>query len=187
MLLTKHSAIHVITDVMKGVIMPNFKRHLVLWAAFFVPLVLAACSDSDSNDSPPPVVTSPITGQWTATEGFLASNDITTIAGEYTLRVTLEETAGDIVTNINAVNEVLIMLEQPTATTLETRRQGDPSFVTGTLNGTQVTLEVNIGTPLQPASLVITGSLQNDTTITGETTLALFGVTATSPVTMTKQ
>lgn len=170
--------------------MLNFKRNFVLFIVIFVTLFLTACGDSGSSGdtpTPPPPVTSPITGQWTAAEVFSASNDTTTVAGEYTFRVTLEETAGVIATNINAINEIVITLEQPTGTTLENRRQGDPSFVTGTLNGNQVTLEVDIGNPLQPVSLVITGTLQGNTTITGEATLELFGVTATSPVTMTKQ
>jgi hypothetical protein len=92
-----------------------------------------------------------------------------------------------IATNIEAVNEVVITLSQPAGTTIESRRQGDASFVTGTLNGTQVVLEVDIGNPMQPAALQIAGTLQNDDTITGEATLELFGVTASSPITMNKQ
>ena len=76
-------------------------------------------------------------------------------AGELTFSVSLEENAGAITTNIEAVNEVVITLTQPTATTIESRRQGDPSFVTGTLNGTQVVLEVDVDSPMQPAALQI--------------------------------
>lgn len=170
--------------------MPNFKYHAMLCVLCVMSLVLVACSDSDSGGdtpTPTPPVTSPITGQWTATETFAASSDTITTAGELTFSVTLEENAGVITTNIEAVNDVVITLTQPTATTIESRRQGDPSFVTGTLNGTQVVLEVDVDSPMQPAALQIVGTLQNDDTITGEATLELFGVTATSPITMNKQ
>jgi len=170
--------------------MPNFKYHAMLCVLCVMSLVLTACSDSDSGGdtpTPTPPVASPITGQWTATETFVANSDTITAAGELTFSVTLEENAGVITTNIEAVNDVVITLTQPTATTIESSRQGDASFVTGTLNGTQVVLEVDVGNPIQPASLLIEGTLQNDDTITGEASLELFGVTATSPITMNKQ
>jgi len=173
--------------------MPNFKHRVVLYV-LCVTVLLAACSDSGDDDNghgemPP---TSPITGQWTATEAFsstndTATNDTVTVAGNVIFSATLEENAGVIATNIEAVNDVIINLTQPTATTIERSRQGDASFVTGTLNGTQVVLEVDIGDAMQPVSLLIEGNLQNDDTITGEATLGLFGVTATSPITMNKQ
>ncbi len=171
--------------------MLNFKHRVVLCVLCVMSLVLVACGDSDDGSDtpppPPPMTTSPITGQWTATEAFSGSSDTTTVAGEVTFNVTLEENAGVIATNIEAVNEVVITLSQPAGTTIESRRQGDASFVTGTLNGTQVVLEVDIGNPMQPAALQIAGTLQNDDTITGEATLELFGVTASSPITMNKQ
>lgn len=169
--------------------MPNFKHRVLLYV--LCATLLAACSDSsdDGNgETPtPPVITSPITGQWTATEAFSGSSDTMTVAGEVTFSVSLEENAGVIATNIAAVNEVVITVTQPVATTIERSSQGDPNFATGTFNGNQVTLEVDIGNPMQAALLSIEGILQNDDTITGEVTLDAFGTTATSPITMNKQ
>jgi hypothetical protein len=174
-----------------NIIQYSFKKYVVFCALCVMLLLLAACGDSDNGDNTPtptpPVTTSSVTGQWTAAETFSSSNDSTTVVGEVTFRMTIEENAGVIATNINALNEVLIILEQPISMIIERRRQGDPSFVTGTFNGDQVVLEVDIGNAIQSASLLIEGTLQNDDTITGEARLQLFGVTATSPITMNKQ